>query len=34
MPSPRRKKNDQTIDLEGNAQSYLITENDLSPHKG
>ncbi|PXX29633.1 hypothetical protein C7972_1032 [Arenibacter sp. ARW7G5Y1] len=30
MPSPRRKKNDLTIDLEDNAQRFLITENDFS----
>ncbi len=34
MPSPRRKKNEQTIDFEDNAQRYLITENDLSSHDG
>ncbi|WP_178347052.1 hypothetical protein [Arenibacter palladensis] len=34
MSSPRRKKNDRTIDLQNNAQRYLITENDLSSHEG
>ena len=34
MPSPRRKKNEQTIDFEDNAQRYLITKNDLSSHDG